>query len=136
MNVLPPVTGRILVGVASTGTGAVFIAVGYATASGGYGIGLMVVGAVALLFAPIYVWRGGRLGAEIREDCLIVHHYFHDIVVPLERPLHVSRCVDATVIEMPNRRFVLDDCYFSDASLREALVQALIARANCDTTTS
>jgi len=132
VNILPPVIGRILVGIALLASGIVFITFGYVAVSEGYGIGIgfILVGAIPLVMAPIYVWRGGRLGAEIRRDCLIVHSYFHDIVVPLERPLGVARAVDATAIETPNRRFVLNDCFFSDLSLRDALFEALSARAD------
>ena len=135
MNILAPVAGRALVATTLLATGAFFIVSGYAFARAGEGdgVGLIIVGILPLLVAPIYLWRGGRLGAEIRGDCLIVHHYFRDTVFRLERPLRVYRSVDATVIEAPGRRFVLDDCYFSDLAARDAVFEALVAHSSSGT---
>ncbi|MES2572008.1 MAG: hypothetical protein V4710_18380 [Verrucomicrobiota bacterium] len=115
-------------------TGAVFIFVGCVIVLSGeeYGIGMMLVGAVPVLFTPIYVWWGGRLGAELRDGCLIVHHYFNDTVTHLEDPVSVSRGIDVTIIEGPNFRVVLDDCFFSDLAARDVLVQALVTRSTSD----
>ncbi len=132
MNILPPILGRSLVAITLIAVGVCFILFGYAVARAGegYGVGLIAVGLLPLLVSPVYLWRGGRLGAEVRDDCLIVHHYFRDTVFHLERPLRVYRSVDATVIETPNRRLVLDDCYFSDLAVRDALFEALLSRSS------
>ena len=131
MNILPPIAGRALVAITMIAVGAFFIFFGYAVACAGegYGIGLIAVGILPLLVAPVYFWRGGRLGAEICGDCLIVHHYFRDTIFRLERPLRVYRSVDSMVIEAPNRRLVIDDCYFSDVTVRDALFEALLSRS-------
>jgi len=132
MNILPPIAGRALVAITMIAVGTSFIFFGYAVAHAGesYGVGLIAVGILPLLVAPVYLWRGGRLGAEICNDCLIVHHYFHDTVFRLERPLRVYRSVDSIVIEASNRRLEIDDCYFSDVAVRDALFEALLSRSS------
>lgn len=134
MKVLTPILGRSLVAITLIAVGTFFILFGYsvARAGEGYGVGLIAVGILPLLVSPVYLWRGGRLGAEIRDDCLVVHHYFRDTVFRLERPLRVYRAVDAIVIEAPNRRFVLDDCYFSDLAVRDALFEALLSHSSTE----
>ena len=135
MSILPPLAGRGVVAITSITVGVFFVGFGYTVvrAGEGYGIGLIFVGSAPLLFAPIYFWRGGRLGAEIRDDCLVVHHYFRDTVFQLEKPLRVYRSADSIVIETPNRRFVLDDSYFSDHVVRNALFEVLLSHATSGT---
>ena len=136
MRKIPPVIGRIFSETILFSVGAVFMAFGYTAAGAGSGVKFWGFGAVfflpgliACLLAPIWIWRGGRLGAGIRGDCLVVHHYFRDTVIPLESPLVVYRCVECTAIETPKRRYLLDDAYFADFPRRDALFEELSARA-------
>ena len=87
-------------------------------------------------FALIYLWRAGRLGAEIQNDTLIVRSYFqrHDTFVPLSDLLRVHRgaCDDATVLEFSDRQFILDDAVVPDEEVRRALFQSLQSYAKSD----
>jgi hypothetical protein len=138
MNILPPLVGRFLVAVTLMGLGVTCIVLGYEFAHGGeaYGVGLVVVGVVPLLFGPVYFWRGWRLGAEIRNDALVVRGYFRrqDTVLPLCELLWVHRGAsdDATVLEFAGRQFILDDSYFPDSEARDALVCSLRPYAKTD----
>lgn len=128
---IPPRFGRCLIGMAFAAIGFTFFFVGYLVVPivALLGYSFMAAGGIAALVAIIYIWRGGRLGAEIRDDNLIVIGYFHreDITVPLAGLLRVYRNAvdDATVLEFPDWQFLLDDCYIGDADRRKALFERL-----------
>jgi hypothetical protein len=119
--------------------GVTFMVFGFAFVRAGgvfLGVGLLLIGGCALIFALIFLWRGGRLGAEIQQDTLVVRSYFRrcDTNIPLAGLLRACRgaCDDATVLEFPDRQFILDDIYFRDSEARDSILRSLQSYAKRD----
>ncbi len=127
--------GRLLISIALAGTGITFFVVGFSSIVGGgplLDFCFMGLGVIPVLVAIVYQWYGGRLGAAVDREQLIVRSYFprHDTVVSLVGLRRIYRSVDATVLEFPDRQFALDDCYFPDSETRDRLVDVLSAHVS------
>ena len=120
--------GRIVLGSTCVITGAAFFVFGLLLGGWVLGVGLALVGFVAILGGVLYFWRGNRLEVRIVGDDLVVGNYFKEEVVPLGSVKRVFRSVDATVIETSQGMTVIDDGYFESAESRSEFFDGVMER--------
>jgi len=124
MIAFPSVFGRVLIAVMFFVIGASFLFFGLTMFPP-----LIFISMFSFLFAPTYFWRAGRLCAEIQNGTLVVRSYFqrNDRFVPLVNLQRIYRGASGedTVLEFPDRQFILSDSYFPDSKTRDTVFRSL-----------
>jgi len=131
---LQTIVGAIVLGVA--GGGFLFFGV-ESVRFGGIvlGAGFVLIGTLSVTTAIIFGWRGHRLGAEVKGEAVIVHHYFSDTVIPLSKVRSVYKGSEGTRIETLEGAVFIDDCYFGDSASCDVFYETLTNQLNADVST-
>lgn len=83
------------------------------------------LGVLTGAYAVFWLFAERRIGVQITGKTLVICSFFSKKEVALDSIVQVYRSVDATVIRTASQKWVLEDSYFSNPSLRNALLKRL-----------